>query len=257
MWAKGKGGGDRKSGGKTAGMMGKDVAALWLQIAGITAAIAWLCYDSPWGILWIFLVAPVWMRRFRRARRRADTARKQQEFKELLLMVSTSIQAGYSVENAFVEAERELREMFGNESVLCPALHEVNAGVGVSVPLEKGFAEFAERLGLEDGDSFSQIFSFAKRTGGDYGKNIRRTALKIEEKIGTGQEIETILAEKRLELGIMSWMPPGIILYVRLTSGGFMASLYHNTVGILVMSGCLVAYGALLLLGERLVEIEV
>lgn len=208
-------------------------------------------------MVWLIAVGPLWKRRRDKLRSRQLHIRKQQEFKELLLMISASIQAGYSVENAFADSEKELQKMFGDKSMLVPLLHEMNVRVGMNVPLEKAFLQFAGHLGLEDGISFAEIFSFAKRTGGDYGKNIRRTALKIEEKIGICQEIETILTEKQLELKIMSWMPPGMILYVRLTSGEFIKPLYHNAMGVLVMTGCLCLYALMLLLGERFVNIEV
>ena len=56
---------------------------------------------------------------------------------------------------------------------------------------------------------------------------------------------------------IMSLMPAGIILYLKLTSPGFLEVLYGNPFGILAMSLCLGIYGLSYWLGRRIVDIEV
>lgn len=105
--------------------------------------------------------------------------------------------------------------------------------------------------------SLGYIFCQAKRAGGDYGELIRSTAEKLEENLRTKQEIQTMTAQKRLELRIMSVMPVGILCYIRITSPDFISALYHNTSGVFIMSICLVVYGAMIALGDRLIRIEV
>ena len=105
--------------------------------------------------------------------------------------------------------------------------------------------------------SLAEIIAFAKRSGGDYGKNIRETAMKIEDNLAVKQDIETITTEKRLELKVMCVMPIGILAYITLTSRGFVAPLYGNLVGIFIMSACLIAYGFLIMLGKKIIDIKV
>ena len=78
------------------------------QGALITAACSWIFYDSSWGMAWLIFIVPFWCWLMARQRREKRRNRIQQESKELLQMLSTSLQAGYSVERAFCEAEREL-----------------------------------------------------------------------------------------------------------------------------------------------------
>ena len=55
----------------------------------------------------------------------------------------------------------------------------------------------------------------------------------------------------------MSVIPLGIILYMQLTSPGFLDVLYGNEMGICIMTACLALYLAAFQWGVRLTEIEV
>ena len=57
---------------------------------------------------------------------------------------------------------------------------------------------------------------------------IQTSARMLGDKIDVRKEIETTLAAKKAEQMIMSLMPAGIILYLKLTSPGFLSVLYGN-----------------------------
>ena len=92
--------------------------------------------------------------------------------------------------------------------------------------------------------------------GGDYGKNLRRTAEKINEKMALKQENQALTAEKRLELLVMSVMPIGILLYMKIGTGEFMAPLYGNMFGVILMSAMLLLYFGMLKLGVFIIQVK-
>ena len=53
----------------------------------------------------------------------------------------------------------------------------------------------------------------------------------LGDKIDVKKEIEATLAAKKSEQMIMSLMPVGIILYLQMTSPGFLSVLYGNPFG--------------------------
>ena len=55
----------------------------------------------------------------------------------------------------------------------------------------------------------------------------------------------------------MSMMPAGIILYLQITSPGFLSVLYGNPFGICAMTVCVAIYGAAYWMGRKIVDIEV
>ena len=86
---------------------------------------------------------------------------------------------------------------------------------------------------------------------------IQTSARMLGDKIDVQKEIETMLAAKKAEQMIMSLMPAGIIMYLQMTSPGFLSVLYGNPFGIAAMSICLVIYATAYWLGRKIVDIEV
>jgi tight adherence protein B len=114
-----------------------------------------------------------------------------------------------------------------------------------------------ERCQIEDIENFASVFYTAKRTGGDMSKVIQKVARMLGDKIDVKHEIETTLAAKKSEQMIMSLMPAGIILYLQISSPGFLSVLYGNPFGVCAMTVCLGIYGTAYWLGRKIVDIEV
>ena len=161
------------------------------------------------------------------------------------------------MEKALKQSEKELLRLYPKNSAIINPIHVMNQKIAMNIQVEKAFSELAESIELEEAVSLAEIISFAKRSGGDYGKNIRDTAIKIEENLAVKEEIQTITTEKRLELKVMSVMPMGILAYISLTSRGFIAPLYGNLLGVILMTICLFIYGALIVMGGKIIDIKV
>ena len=127
----------------------------------------------------------------------------------------------------------------------------------ISVPVEELFLSLGKRCQIEDVENFAAVFFTAKRTGGDMVKVIQTSARMLGDKIDVKKEIESPLAAKKAEQMIMSFMPAGIIFYLKLTSPGFLNVLYGNLFGICSMTLCLGIYGTSYWLGCKIVDIEV
>lgn len=172
------------------------------------------------------------------------------QFRECILAVSTSLQAGYSAENAFVECIKDMRLMYGEESLICSELEQIRRGLNINITLEELLQDFAGRSGCEEISEFAQIFSLAKRSGGNIAEIIRTSAALIGRQIELRQEFRSLLAGRRMELNIMKVMPFGISLYISFSTPGYFEPLYHNIVGVAIMTGCLAVYLTAYVMGE-------
>lgn len=228
-----------------------------LQAVALTIVVAFLFYRSVFALALGVVIVPFWMKLYKKEQQENRTSKMLQEFKEYMMLIAQGLQAGYSLERAIAQSEKELFRLYPKDSVLLPHVHIMNQKISMNVQLEKAFLEFGNAVGLEEAMSLAEIISFAKRSGGDYGKNIRETALKIEENLAVKQDIETITTEKRLELKVMCVMPIGILAYITITSKSFIAPLYGNLLGVVVMSFCLIAYGLLIKVGKRIIDIKI
>lgn len=127
----------------------------------------------------------------------------------------------------------------------------------MNMPAEEVLQEFAERTGQEDIENFVNVFSAAKKRGGDSIAIIRDAVNIISGKIDTEKEIQTMLASKKLEFDIMCAVPFGIILYMKLTFGEFLSVLYGNIAGAAIMSICICVYMGAYVYGRKIIRIEV
>lgn len=220
-----------------------------------TMLLAWLFYRSLWGMVLFPVVLAVISRQLKREKLKKRKRQLLQEFKAAMQALAAALLAGYSMENAWRETEREMTGLYGQNALIVKELCRMNAAVRVNEPIEQALAEFAGRSGCEEIEDFAEIFLFAKRSGGDYVNIIRTTIQKMNGRMEVEQEIAAVLAGKRLEGRIMNGMPLFILAYMTVTSGDFLDVLYGNALGACIMTAVLAGYGAALRLSARVLEI--
>lgn len=179
------------------------------------------------------------------------------QFREAIQAVSSALNTGYSVENAFRQAQKELRLIYPEQARISKELQIVVRQMRLQIPMEDILEEFAGRVQTEDVWNFVAVFAAAKKSGGNMIAIIRNTASQISDKIDVKREIDTILAAKRYEFRVMSAVPYAIIGYMALSFPEFMDNLYGNILGIGVMTGCLCIYLGAYYLGTKMIEIEI
>lgn len=228
-----------------------------LQGLLLLGVIVYLFYYSAAVYLLTLPLLYPWLRS--RQKKKAEDRRQNMklEFREGLNALKASVQAGYSVENAFGEAERDLSLLLGEEADICREFRYMKGQLKLNISVEELLWSFAERSGLADARSFAEVFSSAKRTKGDLYEVMERTAGMIGEKVDTEQEIRTILAAKRMEFIVMSMVPFGIIFYMRMSFGSFLDILYGSFAGRAVMTAGIIIYMAAFRMGRRITRIEV
>lgn len=223
-------------------------------LAGVTG---YLFYKNIIAVLLLLPLTVAFVKR-----KRMELARKQQlqlslEFKESIQAVSAALGAGYSIENSFREALKDMELLYGPQGMITKEIRRIVGKLDINITLEKTLEDLSKRSGLEDIQDFTEVFVTAKRNGGNLVGIIRKAVNTIGEKIEVKREIETLMSARRMEQNIMNLIPFGIILYIKISSKGFMDVLYHNAAGVAIMSVCLILYGVALILSKKIIEIEV
>lgn len=232
-----------------------------LKCAGVTLALsavaAWLLYMHPAGLILCFLIYPIYRRNYVRTK---IEERKQElliQFKDGIQSISIALLSGFSIENAWSQAEKELRDLYGPEAHMAAELRYMNSGIRMNQPVEQLLYGFALRSHCEDIVGFAEIFRFAKRSGGNFGKIIQNTVQRIAEKQEVEREIATVLSGKKMEQKIMNIVPAGLLAYLNLTSEEFLEPLYGNFLGASVMTVAFIAYVVAFSMAKKIVEIEI
>ncbi len=179
------------------------------------------------------------------------------EFKEMIMALAANMEAGYSLERACYMAADEMKSLYQGSSYIEQELAYILHGLEMNENIEALLADFGERSGNGDIMEFAQVVAVAKRSGGNLIRIVKKSAYTIGQKIEVENEIDTTVTAKRLEQRIMSLMPFGIILYLRIANQGYMDILYETVTGRIVMTVCLVLVGLATVWGEKIVKIEV
>lgn len=181
----------------------------------------------------------------------------QIQFKETLVSVSGSVRAGYSLENAFLESEKDMLMFYGKKSAIADELSTVRLGLKNSVPLVSLIADIGKRSGIQDIKDFAAVLVIGKQTGGNLNEIIDSFVNLTEEKIQVLQEIETIISSKKFEQKIMNCVPFFIIFYIESANQGFFEILYNSIFGRILMTGCLLVYCTSIYISERITNIQI
>lgn len=227
------------------------------QGIGLSFAVGIVFYNSPAAAVILLPLAAVYVK----FRKQSDTKKEEEklarQFKDGIIAVSFSLNVGYSIENAFREAKKEMSVLYGDDSVIVKEFGIICSRMAQNENIEEILEDFAKRSKAEDILYFAEVFGYAKRSGGDLIAIIRNTASIISDKNEVAKEINTIISGKKMEQTVMNVVPFGMIIYLRITSPEFIEPLYGNLFGAAVMSVCLVVYAAAFMLGRRITDIKV
>ncbi len=228
-----------------------------LKSALFTAAVAYFFYRS---LIALAFLIPLFIYRVRsdsRAREKEKKKRLALEFKDTVLSVAASEKAGYSAENSFREAYRDVKMLYGESCMMCRQLKYIIYGLDNHIPIEQLLMNLGKKSGIEDIKQFGETFTAARKNGGNMPRIIALTADVISRKAEVERDIDVLLTSRRYEQKIMNLVPFGIIMYLSMSSPGFFDVLYGNVLGVAVMTGCLAVYMFSCVLSEKITSIEV
>lgn len=226
-------------------------ALMWIATSGL---IAYFFYRS----LLIFIILLLFFPLFINFRRAGYVFKRQWElmleFQDFLSAVQVGIYSGNSIENAVLGSYEDMVSLYTKDGYMTKEIRSIITGLNNNLTLEELFYDLGERSGVEEIMDFAAILALAKRSGGNLREIISECNNCIEEKIDIKRDIDVMIAGERLQHRIMCIVPMGIILYIQITSPGYLDSLYHNLFGYAVMTGCLLLYIISILWSEKIIS---
>lgn len=181
----------------------------------------------------------------------------QIQFKEALISIKGSLQAGYSLENAFCESYKDMAIFYGPTSIIARELKEIEKGLSNGNTINKMIFDLGERSGVEDIKEFAEVMIIGKQTGGNLLEIMDSFIIVLEEKVNVLQEIDAMVSARKFEQKIMDGVPFFIIFYLELTSKGFFSVLYEGIAGRIVMTICMLIYIASVYMSSRITDITI
>lgn len=175
------------------------------------------------------------------------------EFKDLLEALTASYSSGQTTTRAFLDAQKEMSDLFGEGADIVQELTVINVGLQHNYNIEDLLFNFAQRSGLEDVESFANVFEVCNRKGGNLKQIVGETRSVINDKIEIEMEIQTMVAASRNDLNIMMVLPFIIMLAMRGLGDNMTGNSLINVIVKLVVLGI---FAAAYMLGIKIVEIK-
>jgi len=239
-------------------MSGAEKVCHTLLAGGFLFALAYVFYQD---VLIAALPVPLAVFYPQAKSRHLAAARRYElnlQFKDALESLAASLSAGRSVENAFKEAVRDLALLYpGTEACIIKELTAIAGMIELNEQVEDALVGFARRSGLEDVANFAEVFAIGKKSGGNMVEIMRTTSAVIGDKLRIMEEINTQLAQRKIEQKVLNAMPVSLLLLLSWSAGDYMAPVFHTAFGRMAMTAAVLLLAAAYYISKKITDIEV
>lgn len=202
-----------------------------VKLICIDVMLAYVLYRSFWGILVVLPVSYIIYRRDLNSCKKKKRRSFKDSFKKQIQIISGALEAGYSLENAYIYASGEMEKNEGSDKALIRENKIIVNGLRCNRRIEELLYFFGEKSQIDDVKSFASLVSIAKIYGGNTIAIIRRLAKSMEQKDEVEMEIETMVSAKKLEGNMMLVMPFAMLVYMGVTNGEYINFFYTTIIG--------------------------
>ena len=178
------------------------------------------------------------------------------QFREMLDALSTSLGSGKNVIDSFYAALEDMRIIYAEDAFIIRELNIIIDGINNNVDVEKSLMDFGLRSGIDDVESFANVFETCYRKGGNIKDVIRNTQQIITEKMEVEQEIQTVVAASSSEQMIMTVLPIGLVALIKMMSPEF-SSNFASPAGILSTTIAIVMFVVAFFVGKKILAIKI
>lgn len=179
------------------------------------------------------------------------------QFFDMLEAMSISMRAGNPVLKALESAREDLLLIYGEDSDIIAELGVMISRFRNAVPLSQAFADFAERSGLEDAESFASVYATIEGKSSRADEIVKETQQIIADKMEIEMEIDTLMTAAKSEVNIMLFMPLVIMGVIGYAGAGFMDAIYTEPLGRLVATGGLIVFIISFIMARKFSNVEI
>ena len=215
---------------------------LSLAICAISAILVFLLTSSFSSMGWMacaavalmsaFLLFPLPRLLLRQLRKRR-VAKFNEQLEDVLMGISSSLKAGFSIQQAIEEVGDEARPPISVEFRLLA--QECRLGV----PLTQALENMNRRLGSEDFELVATAIITARQTGGELTGALERLAGLIRERLRIARKLHAITAMGRMQAWMIGAMPFVLLIGINYVAPSLLAGLFDSIIGYLLIAGVL------------------
>lgn len=183
------------------------------------------------------------------------TKELKNQFQDMLDSLATSLNSGKNVIDSFRSVEQDLRLQYEENAYILYELQVIMTGIHNNIDIETLLNDFGRRSGVEDIESFANVFQICYRQGGNLKQVIRNTHSIINDKMEIESEIKTMVATNNMQQKIMIVVPIVLVALIKSMSPEFAAN-FATTTGILATTFAIVMFVVAYFVGKKILEIR-
>ena len=196
----------------------------------------------------LFFPLPRLVLRYLRARR---LKKFNIQLEDALRVISTSLKAGFSINQAFEEVTDMNISPISQEFRLL--LQELRLGV----TFEQAFENMNNRLNLPDFELVATAILTARQTGGELTGALERVADLIRERVRIANKIDAMTAMGRLQALLIGGMPFLLLLGMRYVNPGMISGFFDTFYGWIALGAIVILDICGILAIRKITTIEV
>ena len=219
-----------------AGLAGTSPRNFWITCGVIGAVTAVLCLVTHQSLLVTALATfatgfglPRWVLSFLTNRRRkAFTA----HFAGAIDIIVRSVRSGLPTNEALRIVAREVSDPVGAEfTLLCESLK-------VGVTLEQGLKKMFDNMPTAEVGFFGIVMTIQAKSGGNLSEALGNLAGVLRDRKRLHGKIQAMSSEAKASAMIIGALPPGVMLIVYLTTPAYIALLFTERAGNIMLAIC-------------------
>ena len=231
-----------------------DFLAIRVAMAGLGFAVPYLFVGGILGLLVAVAAAlfgyqapHMWLNR--RVQSRAK--KLEDQLPEALTMISNSLKAGFGLLQSLDLAVEQLAHPIATE--LGQTVHETNVGSSI----DQAFLDLGERCDSYDLDLVVTAVLVQRASGGNLAEILSTVAETMRERVRIRNEIVTLTAQQKLTGIVIGLLPVGVGLLFLVSSPEYIAPLFTETIGRVMLGGAVVLESVGIMVIQRILDIDV
>jgi tight adherence protein B len=179
----------------------------------------------------IGLGLPRWVLSFLKKRREKAFTN---EFANAIDVIVRSVKSGLPTNEALKIVAREIPEPVANEfNQLCESLK-----VGVS--MEQGLKKMYDRMPTSEVSFFGIVMTIQQKSGGNLSEALSNLSGVLRDRKRLQGKIKAMSSEAKASAAIIGSLPPAVMTLVYLSTPTYIATLFTEKLGNLMLAGCVV-----------------
>jgi len=205
-------------------------------IAGLVAAGACiLAHQSMFAALFaavaVGLGLPRWVLNFLKARReKAFTA----EFANAIDVIVRSVKSGLPTTEALKIVAKEISDPVGSE------FSKLVEGMKVGITLDQGMKKMFDSMPTAEVSFFGIVMTIQQKSGGNLSEALSNLAGVLRDRRRLQGKIKAMSSEAKASAMIIGSLPPGVMALVYITTPAYIALLFTERMGNIMLAACAV-----------------